>query len=144
MRGVHRMQLALQKQKESAAPNNDVDESDKDDIYLYRGGSFTDVNFTPKEADTKPGPKQGWSTFTDPLKATQGQGGKYQVLSVKRLIKFGFSFNVTADGHVGIVPKSQKALKAWAATKEPLKANKRAAHILTRILKMARIKEGKV
>ncbi len=112
----------------------------KEDAYLYRGGSFSDANFTPREKDTEPGPKQGLSTFVTSIQATQGQGGKVQVLSVKKLLKLGFQLNVTLDGHVGIVPKSEKALKAWAASREAVLQGK-TSHLLTKILKKAWVKE---
>jgi hypothetical protein len=58
-------------------------------------------------------------------------------------LKFGFILNV--DGaHVGVAPKSQRALEVWAATKELVKDNKRPPHLLTKILKKARIRESKL
>lgn len=91
------------------------------------------VTFTPRPGkdDNYYDSKGGLSTFKDPLTATMGEGGKVQKLSVKKLKTLGFELSVDG-GHVGIKPKSEKALKAWAASRPDVVAKKRYAHLLTR------------
>ncbi len=125
-------------------PNEPQDEDESKDNFVYRGGSFTDMNFTPRPGkDDGDGPKSGLSTFVTPLQATFNEGGKAQQLSVKRLLKLGFQVNIKPDGHASIRPIDGKALKAWAATRNDLAAGKEP-HKLTKLLKTARIKEVKV
>ncbi|SFW89679.1 hypothetical protein SAMN05661012_06475 [Chitinophaga sancti] len=69
-----------------------------------------------------------------------GSGGKVQKLSVKKLKALGFELSVEGS-HVGIKPKSERALKIWAASRPDVVANKRQAHILAKILKKARVEE---
>lgn len=116
--------------------------NDEEDTYIYRGGNFSDGNFTPRPGkdDRYYDPKGGLSTFKDPLEATMGKGGKAQMISVKKLKSLGFELNVVGT-HVGIKPKSEKALKDWAASRPDVMDNKRQAHLLTKILKKARVKE---
>jgi RHS repeat-associated protein len=119
-------------------PANGYNEKPND--FLYRGGSFTDLNFTPRPGkDDGVGRKSGWSTFTTAQAATQGQGGKVQVLSVKILKRLGFQLE-EVEGHVGIRPKSQAALKIWAKSREDLEKGK-TPHLLTKILKKARVSQ---
>ena len=109
-----------------------------EDVYVYRGGSFTDMNFTPRPGvDDGEGPKSGLSTFTTAQAATQGKGGKVQALSVKKLKILGFVLTTEGE-HVGIRPKSQAALKIWAKSREDI-ANGKQPHLLTKILKKARV-----
>jgi RHS repeat-associated protein len=120
------------------------DREKRSDIYLFRGGSFTDANFTPAEKDTEPGPNEGWSTYVTPIQATQGVSGKAQALSVKKLLKLGFKLKENlSTGHVGIAPSSRKTLKIWAATKESVK-NGGEPHRLTRLLKRAWVREVRI
>ncbi len=112
--------------------------------FIYRGGSFTDSNFTPRPGkDDGIGLKSGLSTFQTPLQATQYKDGKAQELSVDALKKLGFSLKKTSDGHVGIRPPSQEKLKEWAASRPGLE-NGDDAHILTEMVKSARTREVKV
>ncbi len=123
-------------------PRTDTDNDDSE--FVYRGGSFTDKNFTPRPGkDDGVGPKSGLSTFTDPIKATMGSGGKSQVLSVKALRSMGFQLTKTGDGHVGIRPPSQKLLQEWAKTRDDVNSTNPAA-ILTAMVKAARVTEIKV
>ena len=110
----------------------------KNNDFLYRGGAFTDLNFTPRpNQDDGVGAKSGLSTFTNPVTATQGKGGKVQVLSVEILKKLGFQLT-DVGGHVGIRPKSQEALKIWAKSRDDIEKG-RSPHLLTKILKKARV-----
>ncbi|WP_315814210.1 hypothetical protein [Paraflavitalea speifideaquila] len=65
------------------SPSNSIDNTndDKAEKLLYRGGSFTDLNFTPRpdqDDNDESDPKSGWSTFTTPEAATRGKGGKFK------------------------------------------------------------------
>ena len=127
------------------SPSQDPENSnnEKPTEYIYRGGSFTDLNFTPRPGqDDGVGAKSGLSTFTTPQAATQGKGGKVQVLSVKILKKLGFQLT-NIGGHVGIRPKSQAALKIWASSRADLEKGK-SPHLLTKILKKARVTQQTV
>lgn len=82
------------------------------------------------------------STFVLPELATQGKEGKVQKLSTKKLIALGFELNLDLP-HVGIRPPSQKKLKEWAASRPGLSSGG-TAHILTDMVKSARVGEEKV
>lgn len=111
---------------------------------IYRGGRFTDSNFTPRPGkDDGVGPKSGLSTNIDPLQATNGQGGKAQALSSEALKGMGFQLTKTPDGHVGVRPPSQVLLEAWAQSRGDT-SGKNPAQILTEMVKAARIEEVKV
>ncbi len=132
--------------KPEEAPKRDPnDDDDKDnDQLIYRGGAYSDLNFTPRPGkDDGIGPKSGLSTFTTPLQATQGKAGKVQILSVKALRNLGFIVTIQPDGHAGIRPRTQEELKAWVATRTEIETGG-AAHPNTKKVKMARIGEIKV
>ncbi|MBF6652488.1 hypothetical protein C3B47_06220 [Flavobacterium columnare] len=129
---------------DNPSPISEPKDDDNDDKYIYRGGAFTDSNFTPRpNKDDGVGPKSGLSTFTTPIQATMGQGGKAQQLSVNKLKLMGFVLTNTPDGHVGVRPPSQEKLKEWASTRPEL-ANGGDTHILTDMVKSARVGEIKV
>ncbi len=117
--------------------------SDKNDdnIVVYRGGGFTDLNFTPRpNKDDGTGIKSGLSAFMTAEQATFGQGGKAQALSVGLLKLYGFEVNIAPDGHVGIRPPSQEVLKNWAKSRPQLESGA-PAHDLTKILKATKVNE---
>ncbi|NDJ00139.1 hypothetical protein GWA97_13705 [Flavobacterium sp. LaA7.5] len=119
-----------------------VEKSDKSEV-IYRGGAFTDSNFTPRPGiDDGAGPKSGLSTFKDPIKAANGNN-KVQALNAGLLRSWGFQLTETPDGHVGIRPPSQKLLEYWAASrgKDP---GTDPAQLLTQMVKAARIEEIKI
>jgi len=124
-------------------PKSPGNSKDNNSEYIFRGGSFTDKNFTPRPGqDDKTGPKSGLSTFVSHFQATMGQGGKSQMLNVSALRKMGFVLTFTPDGHVGIRPPSQQQLVDWAKTRPGLDQGNNA-HILTEMLKSARVQEVK-
>jgi RHS repeat-associated protein len=135
--------------KIAAYGNALFNKNDKEPMFLYRGGGNTLVNFTPAlkdtrmtEDDPKKIPKPGLSTFTNPLAATQGQGGKVQVLSVALLKLMGFVLDFKGD-HVGIRPpeplNTNTLLVQWAETKEGLKAGTQPPHLFSILVKQARV-----
>ena len=75
--------------------------------------------------------------------AQRGNGGKAQVLSADALTRMGFQLTRTKGGHVGIRPPSQTLLKEWAASRG-MQPGTSPAHILTEMVKAARIEEIKV
>ena len=146
-RAVLRMsesKIPLIKSAASASINdfNSEQGNSNNEQLIYRAGGFTDLNFTPRPGkDDGTGAKSGLSAFTDPLKATQGIGGKVQVISAKALEDMGFILNITNDGHVGIRPRTQVELKDWASSRQ---STSEGVHPYTTMAKAARIGEIKV
>jgi len=97
--------------------NTDVKtKEDKPDL-VYRGGSFTESNFTPRPGKDDQGDlKEGLSTFRTPEQAAN-PGEKYQIIDLNKIRATGFVVIETPDGHVSIKPPTQKELKEWAATR---------------------------
>jgi RHS repeat-associated protein len=102
---------------EAAETADDVAGSAMESGVVYRGGSATPVNLTPRL-----GVDKGLSTF-DTLEAAVQPGGKAQVIDVSRLGLPLQAFPDTPPGHVSIRP-SDAALSAnpalideWAATR---------------------------
>ena len=83
---------------------------------VYRGGSATSRNLTPRpEKDTDQDPK-GLSTFDRPeLAARPGQ--KAQVIAIDRLITLTAVADANPPGHVSIRPRTQEELDDWAASR---------------------------
>lgn len=120
-----------------------TDDKKSKDAFIYRGGAFNDTNFTPRPGkDDGTGSKSGLSTFVLPELATQGKEGKVQKLSVKKLVSLGFELNFDGS-HVGIRPPSQEKLEEWASTR-PEVAKGGTPHILTEMVKSARVGEQRV
>ncbi len=116
------------------------EEQEKPSI-TYRGGSNTDNNYTPRLKDT-----DGLSTFTDPAAAAGKNGGRVQILDLKKLEKEGFKLDWSKrDGywHVGIAAPDPATHQEWANTKETVK-NGGAPHILTEKVKLARLGQANV
>jgi RHS repeat-associated protein len=112
--------------------------------HVYRGGAYTDINFTPRPGqDDGTGPKSGLSTFITPIQATRGNGGKVQTLDVKTLAYSGFIITIVPDGHAGIRPPTQEELEKWAATRPKLETGG-DVHERTQAAKAARKGEFKV
>jgi len=85
---------------------------DEEVEHVYRGGSASDKNFTPRPGkDDGYGPKSGLSTFDSHEGTTFGRGGKSQKLNARVLRDAGFTLTKTPDGHVGIRSPSQEALE---------------------------------
>lgn len=124
------------------------DEPDDDDI-IYRGGSASDINFTPKMSDVgaESDPMSGLSFYDNPIAATNGEGGKYQKVSKKALERAGFIITPqkTSKGiHYGVRPQTQEQLIEWAKTKEPLKTNPELVHPLTKLAQSAIRGSGRI
>jgi len=113
-------------------PNEDGDEDDPNDGIVYRGGTRTDLNFTPRPKDAS----TGLSANVDPLSATMGQGGKVQGMSVKMLRNLGFIVKFDGGGHVSIRPRTKQEMEQWISTRnklDPGKTGQENAHDLTRL-----------
>ena len=82
-------------------------------LYVYRGGSDTATNLTPRPGkDT-----EGLSTFDTP-EAAAPNGGKVQVIDTSRLNCLTACPDVAPPGHVTITPGSLEEVAEWAATRE--------------------------
>jgi RHS repeat-associated protein len=81
---------------------------------VYRGGSRTPDNLTPRPGRDMAGDKRGLSTFETLEKATP-PGGKAQAIDTSKLKCLGT--HCTPDGHVSLRPGTQAELEEWAATK---------------------------
>ncbi|MEO1808748.1 MAG: RHS repeat-associated core domain-containing protein, partial [Bacteroidota bacterium] len=80
-------------------PPDDKVAEDEEAEYVYRGGSASDKNFTPRPGkDDGYGPKSGLSTFDSHEGATFGRGGKSQKLNARVLRDAGFALTKTPDG----------------------------------------------
>ena len=100
---------------------------------VYRGGSFTDQNFTPRPGvDTT-----GLSTF-DSLEAAAQPGGKAQIIDVSKLNNLKAVPDAPPPGHVSITPGDTALLEEWMGTR-----GTSIVHPLTEELKAARIGEIK-
>jgi hypothetical protein len=79
---------------------------------VYRGGSATPTNLTPRPGDTT-----GLSTF-DNLEAAVQPGGKAQMIDVSRLKS---PLQAVSDppppGHVSIAPSDPVLISEWAAAR---------------------------
>jgi RHS repeat-associated protein len=85
---------------------------------VYRGGSATPANLTPRPGRDTEGLKRGLSTFDTPEKAAK-PGEKYQVIDVSKLGPELEAFK-TPDGHVSIRPSNDAnnvKLNQWASTR---------------------------
>jgi RHS repeat-associated protein len=79
---------------------------------VYRGGSATASNFTPR-----PGlDSTGLSTF-DNLEAATGPGGKAQIIDLGRLTSLSGVPDAPPPGHVSITPGDAALLEEWSATR---------------------------
>lgn len=81
---------------------------------VYRGGSRTPDNLTPRPGSDLTGGKRGLSTF-DTLEAATGPGGKAQAIDTSKLKCLGA--HCSPDGHVSLRPGSQAELEAWGAAR---------------------------
>jgi RHS repeat-associated protein len=81
---------------------------------VYRGGSRTDDNLTPRPGRDTQGEKRGLSTW-DSLDKAARPGEKAQVIDPSKLSRL--ETHRQADGHVSIRPATQAELDAWAATR---------------------------
>lgn len=83
---------------------------------VYRGGSNSSGNMTPRPGKDTAGPKRGLSTFQDAEKAA-GPGGKAQAIDVEKLGPDLEAVLNDENGHVSIRPKGDPEaakLEAWA------------------------------
>ena len=81
---------------------------------VYRGGSRTPYNLTPRPGSDMTGDKRGLSTF-DTLEKATPPGGKAQAIDTSKLTCLGA--HCSPDGHVALRPGTQAELEAWGATK---------------------------
>jgi RHS repeat-associated protein len=100
---------------------------------LYRGGSATPNNFTPRPLIDS----TGLSTF-DTLEAATPPGGKAQVIDVSKLKSLLAIPDAPPEGHVSITPEDAALLEEWAATR-----GTGQVHPLTQELLDARVSEVK-
>jgi RHS repeat-associated protein len=85
---------------------------------VFRGGSTSDANLTPRPDNDIEGTKRGLSTFDTVEKAAK-PGDKFQEIDVSKLGPDLEAFR-TPDGHVSIRPKNDQGnakLKDWASTR---------------------------
>ncbi len=95
--------------------NNPVNAVDPEGLELvYRGGSATDDNLTPRPGKDTTGPKRGLSTFDTPEKAAK-TGAKYQIIDTDKLKRL--KPHKDKSGHVSLRPATQKELDDWAASR---------------------------
>jgi RHS repeat-associated protein len=80
---------------------------------VFRGGSSSDANLTPRPGNDTVGEKRGLSTFDTPEKAAKS-GEKVQEIDVAKLGPDLEAFK-TPDGHVSIRPKDDSKLGDWAS-----------------------------
>jgi hypothetical protein len=93
---------------------------------VYRAGSSTENNMTPKEKDTA-GNKRGLSTFEDPKKApiSIDKAQEIQTDNLQAPLVAVRNGNSPRDTHVSIRPQTgaaaldQVSLENWAARKDP-------------------------
>lgn len=124
-------------EKEPAKEENESDqpvktETEEQENVVYRGGSAGALNLTPRERD-----QDGLSTFRTHEQATQGQGGKSQVLDVEKLKQFGFEVIESPNGHVSIRPPSQEEHQDWINSRKDVAAGKRQQHVRTTMVQMS-------
>jgi hypothetical protein len=80
--------------------------------YVYRGGSGTPSNLTPRPGvDTT-----GLSTF-DNLEAATQPGGKAQIIDTTRLKTLVATPDAPPPGHVSLHPPNLDEVTDWAATR---------------------------
>ncbi len=81
--------------------------------YVYRGGSATDANLTPR-----PGvDDSGLSTYDTIEGATRNPGDKAQVIDTTRLHSLEAHPDAPPPGHVSIRPPDTSEIPDWAATR---------------------------
>jgi len=121
--------------------NEQVHERDPNSQYVYRGGSATDQNLTPRAPQDLTGDKRGLSTFSSPEQVEKNGFKKAQEIDVGRLgdeldaIPNGSGPN---DSHVSIRPDNDVKLLDWA--------NSRASggHTYTAAVRRAILRETKL
>jgi len=121
--------------------NEQVHERDPNSQYVYRGGSATDQNLTPRAPQDLTGDKRGLSTFSSPEQVEKNGFKKAQEIDVGRLgdeldaIPNGSGPN---DSHVSIRPDNDVKLLDWA--------NSRAfgGHTYTAAVRRAILRETKL
>jgi len=79
---------------------------------VYRGGSDTISNLTPRPSDTT-----GLSTFRTLEQATPS-GGKAQVIDIAKLRKLEAHLDDDPPGHVSLRPQNSNDLPAWAGSRD--------------------------
>jgi len=81
--------------------------------FVYRGGSATVKNFTPRpEIDDT-----GLSTFRT-LEQAAKPGEKAQVIDIAKLKTLEAHFDDVPPGHVSIRPRNLKEIEEWSTTRE--------------------------
>lgn len=84
----------------------------RDARWIYRAGSNTPRNFTPRATDVR-----GLSAFTS-LKALGSNVQKVQIIDTTRLSSLIVTPDVTPKYHVSIAPPDHAQIRGWAATRE--------------------------
>jgi RHS repeat-associated protein len=115
--------------KPKGEPRENDDDDDDNENVVYRAGSATNKNFTPRMKDN-----DGLSTFRTPAAALQNKPGKYQKIDLNRARALGFQIIESPNGHVSIRAPSDDAHKQWQSSREGLDQGK-SAHPLTHLLK---------
>jgi hypothetical protein len=111
-----------------------TDNIDDGPRYVYRGGSNTQKNLTPR-----PGVDfDGLSTFDTPAGAAP-RGGKVQVIDTSKLKLNGAYPSAPPPGHVSIRPPDPSQIPGWAATR-----NTGTVHPLTQDILSAIVREIRV
>lgn len=88
--------------------------------FIYRGGSATDQNLTPRSPQDLSGDKRGLSTFANPAHVQRNGFAKAQEIDPARL---GDELSAIANGrgdsdsHVSVRPASDELLREWADTR---------------------------
>lgn len=88
--------------------------------FIYRGGSATDQNLTPRSPQDLSGDKRGLSTFANPAHVQRNGFAKAQEIDPARL---GDELSAIANGrgdsdsHVSVRPASDELLREWAETR---------------------------
>ena len=84
---------------------------------VYRVGSSTDNNLTPRPGKDTEGPKRGLSTF-ETLEEAARPGGKAQEIETDNLSNLDAIQNGSGSNtHVSIRPERQEQLEEWAAAR---------------------------
>ncbi|MCL2736601.1 MAG: hypothetical protein FWD75_08240, partial [Propionibacteriaceae bacterium] len=84
--------------------------------YVYRGGTRSTVNMTPRPGIDDVGDNPGLSTWTTP-EAAAPNGGNVQVIDTTKLELCEARCDIAPDGHVAITPSDGTTVSDWANTR---------------------------
>jgi hypothetical protein len=83
---------------------------------VYRSGSDTPLNMTPRAPQDVEGENPGLSAWTTPESAAPN-GGKVQVIDTSKLQLCQISCDISPQGHISITPNDGTSVANWAASR---------------------------